>query len=81
MTKVLSTYLSHRCWVWGRAKGLDFKLFHEQLSNERSNGRTPGSTIDLFVILTLEEEVSVSEAKLQECDYLLYRGVGPVVLF
>ena len=41
-------------------------------------GVTKGSTMDLFVMLPLEEEVSVSEAKLHEYDYLLYRHVGPL---
>ena len=63
---------------WGRAKGLDFKLFYEQVGNEGAKGGTHGSTMDLFIILTLEEKVSVSETKLQECDYLLYKHVSPL---
>ena len=79
MTKVLSINLSHNWeFVWGRAKGLDFELFHEQVGNEGANGGTHGSTMDLFAILTLEEEVYVFEAKLQEGDYLWYGYVGPL---
>ena len=44
--------------------------FHEQVGNEGTNRVTHGHTIDLFIMLTLEEEVSVSEAKLQLGDYL-----------
>ena len=35
----------------GEAKGLDFELFHKQVSNEGANGGTHGSTMDLFIIL------------------------------
>ena len=62
--------------MWGRTKDLDFELFHKQVGNEGANGRTHGSTTDLFVILTLKKEVCVFEAKLQECDSLLYGHVG-----
>ena len=37
---------------------------------------THGST--MLIIPTLEEEVCVFEAKLQECDNLLYGHVGPL---
>ena len=40
MTKVSSTYLSQRQGVLGRAKGLDFELFHKQVGNEGANGGT-----------------------------------------
>ena len=59
MTKVSSTYLSHKQGAWGRTKGLDFELFHKQVDNEGANGGTHGSTMDLFIILTLEEEICV----------------------
>ena len=72
MTKVSSTYLSHKQGVWGRAKGLDFILFHKQVGKEGADGGTNGSTMYLFLILTLKEEVCVFEAELQECDNLLY---------
>ena len=62
----------------GRAKGLDFILFHKQVGNEGANGGTHGSTMELSVILTLEEESHVFEEKLQECDNLLYGHVGPL---
>ena len=78
MTKVSSRYLSHSWGMWDRAKDLDFKLFHKQVGNEGANRGFHGSTMDLFIILTLEEEVCVFEAKLQECYYLLYVCVGPL---
>ena len=65
MTEVSSAYLSHKQGVWGKAKGLDFELFHKGIGNEGADGGTHGSTIDLFIILTLEEEVCAFEAKLQ----------------
>ena len=49
----------------GRAKGLDFKLLHEQVGNEGANGGTHGSTLNLFIILILEEEVCIFKAELQ----------------
>ena len=51
--------------MWGRAKGFDLKLFHKQVGNEGADWETHGSTMDLFIILTLEEEVCVFEAELQ----------------
>ena len=52
-------------WVGAGAKGFYFKLFHKQACYERANGGTCSSTLDLFIILTMEEEVSVSKAELQ----------------
>ena len=63
MTKVSSTNLRHRQEVWGSSKGLDLKLFHEQIGNEGADGGTHGCTMNLFIILTLEEEVSVLRQK------------------
>ena len=48
------------------AKGFYLKLFHEQISYERTNGGSISCTLDLFIILTLEEEVSVGEAELSK---------------
>ena len=80
MTKVLSTNLSHREGGGAGAKGFYLKLFHEQVGYERTNGGSHSCTLDLFIILPLEEEVSVGEAKLQYgCD-LLYGHAGPFVL-
>ena len=70
MTKVSSTYPSHRQGM-GRAKAFDFKLFHEQVGKEGTNGGSHSSSMDLLVIFILEGEVCVSEAKLLEYDYLL----------
>ena len=78
MTKASSMYLSHRWRVWDRAKGLDFKLFYKQVGSKRSKGGSHGSTMDLFIILTLEEVVCAFESKLHECDYLWYGHVGPL---
>ena len=60
----------------GRAKGFDLKLFHKQVGNEGADGGTHGSTMDLFIMLTLEEEVCVFEAQLQKCDDVLDGHVG-----
>ena len=45
----------------GSAKGLYLKLFHEDVGYERADGGSHSCTLDLFIILTLEEEVSVGE--------------------
>ena len=73
-----STYLSHRWGVWGRAKGLDFEVFHEQVGNKRAKRRTCGCTMDLFIILTLEEEVSVFKANSQRVTICGNRHVCPL---
>ena len=43
--------------MWEGAKGFNLELFHEQVNNEGTNGGTHGSTLYLFIILALEEEV------------------------
>ena len=65
MTKVSSTHLTIDWGLWGRTKDLDLKLFHKPVGNKGANGRTHGSTLNLFIILTLEEEVCVFKAELQ----------------
>ena len=51
--------------------GFDFKLIHEQISNEGAYEGNPWHcTMDLFIIFTLEEEVCIFEAELQKGDYL-----------
>ena len=62
--------------MWGRLEGFSFKLFHEQVGYEGADGGTHGCTMDLFIVLTLEEEVGVFKAELQECDYLWNRHLG-----
>ena len=47
------------------AKGFYLKLFHKKVCYERDNGGTHSSTLDLLIILTLEEELSGGEAELQ----------------
>ena len=42
-----------------------FKLFHEDVGYERADGGSHSCTLDLFIILTLGEEVSVGETELQ----------------
>ena len=46
-------------------EGFDFKLFHEDVSYERADGGSHSCTLDLFIILTLEEEVGVGKTELQ----------------
>ena len=65
MTKVSSTNLSQREGGRGGIKGFYLKLFHEDVGYERPDGGPHSCTLDLFIILTLEEEVSVGEAELQ----------------
>ena len=50
----------------GGAKGFNLKLFHEDVSYEGADGEPHSCALDLFIILTLEEEVSVGEAELQQ---------------
>ena len=64
MTRVSSTDLSQRWGMRGSAKGFNLKLFHEQVGNEWTDGGTHGCTIDLFIVLTLEEEVSIFKTEL-----------------
>ena len=72
-----SKKLGHK-GLWGSAKGFYLKLFHEQAGNEGANGGTHGCTMYLFLILTLEEEVSFFKAELQQLDYLLDGHVSPL---
>ena len=54
---------------WGIGEGLeglDFKLFHEDVSYEGADGGSHSCTLDLFIILTLEEEVGVGKTELQQ---------------
>ena len=61
MMKVSSTNLSHRHGGGGRVYGLNLKLFHEEVCDEGADRGIHGCTINLFIILTLEEEVCVFE--------------------
>ena len=58
------------------SKGFDFKLFHEQVNYEGTNGGTHSSTLDLFIKCALEEEVCVFKVELQEGNYLLDGHIG-----
>ena len=57
--------------VGGSAKGFDLKLIHEQVGNKRVDGGSHGCTMYLFIIFSLEEEVSIFKTELQQGDYLL----------
>ena len=46
-------------------KDFYFKLFHEDVGYEGADGRPHSCTLDLFIIITLEEEVSVGKVELQ----------------
>ena len=65
MTKVSWTNLSQREGGGGGTKGFYFKLFHEDVGCEGADGGPHSCTLYLFIILSLEEEVSVGEAELQ----------------
>ena len=62
MTKVSSTNLSQR---EGGVEGFDLKVFHKDVCYEGADGGTHSCTLDFFIILILEEEVSVGKAELQ----------------
>ena len=47
------------------AKGFYLKPFHKEVSYEVADGGSHSCTLDLFIILRLEEEVNVGEAELQ----------------
>ena len=47
-------------------EGFDFKLFHEDVGYEGADGGSHSCTLYLFIILTLEEEVGVGKAELQQ---------------
>ena len=53
------SFTNQRCGVGGSAKDIDFKLLHEQVSNDGADGGTYGCTMDLLIVLILEEEVGV----------------------
>ena len=65
MTKVSSTNLSQREGGGDGTEGSHLKLFHEDVGYEGADGELHSCTMDLFIIITLEEEVSVGEAELQ----------------
>ena len=65
MTKVSSTNLSQREGVGNGTEGFYFQLFHENVCYEGADGGPHHCTLYLFIILNLEEEVSVGEAELQ----------------
>ena len=44
----------------------------------RSDGGTHVCTMNLFIVITLEEEVCIFKAKLQLCDNMLDGHVGPL---
>ena len=49
-------------------EGFNFKLFHKDVSYEGADGGSHSCTLYLFIILTLEEEVGVGKAELQQGD-------------
>ena len=63
MTKVSSTNLSQREGMGDGTKGFYLILFHKDVCYEGANGGPHSCTLDLFIILTLEEEVSVGEGR------------------
>ena len=59
-------------------EGFNFKLFHEDVGYDGADGGSHSCTLCLLIILTLEEEVGVGEAELQQgCD-LGYGHGGPL---
>ena len=70
MTRVSSTNLSHKEGVGAVWRALASNSSMNRVGYERVDGGTHGCTMYLFIVLTLEEEVGVFKAKLQECDNL-----------
>ena len=66
-------------WIWDSADGPGFKLFCEQVVDTGTNRGTHGCTMDLFIILTLEEEISIFQAEFQQFSDVLYGHRGSVV--
>ena len=62
--------------VGAGGKGLYFKLFHKDVCYEGADGGSHSCTLDLFIILTLEEEVGVGKAELQQGSDLRDGHVG-----
>ena len=62
--------------MWKRGEGFDFKLFHNDVGYEGADGGTHSCTLDLFIILTLEEEVGMGQAELQQGGDLLDGHAG-----
>ena len=59
--------------VGGSADFLGFKLFCEQVSYNGADRGTHGCTMDLFIILSLEEEIVIFKTELQQCGlYCIY---------
>ena len=56
----------HGRGVGAGLKGFDFKLLHEDVGYEGADGGSHSCTLCLLIILTLEEEVGLGEAELQE---------------
>ena len=80
MTKVSSTNLSHRLGgCEAGTKAFDLKLFHEQVCYEGTNGGTHSSILNLFIKLTLQQEVCVFKVELQKGNYVLNGHAGPLL--
>ena len=63
----------------GGTDGFAFKLFHEQVSYNDTDGGIHGYTMDLFIILTLEGKVGTFQAAFQQCGDVLYGHGGPAM--
>ena len=56
---VSCTYLSHSLGGRANADVLGFKLFHKQDTYNRTDGGTHGHAMNLFIILTIEENMGI----------------------
>ena len=52
--------------------GLGFKLIHKQIGHNWTDWGSSGHPMHLFIMLTLEGEIDVFKAELQECCDVLY---------
>ena len=66
MTKVSSTYLLQNLGWSGNVWIALISLFHEQVGHSWTYGWSHGCSLHLFIILTLEQEIHVLEAKPQQ---------------
>ena len=62
--------------MWEGGEGLYFKLFHKGVGYEGADGGTHSCILYLFIILTLEEEVGMGKAELQQGGDLGYGHAG-----
>ena len=56
----------------GNVDGIGFKLINEHVGHIGADGKSHGCPMHLFRILTLEEEIGIFKAELQQCCDVMY---------